>query len=42
MSPGPKLDKNSIYLLDHALLLENYAKLFSDAKHLKTSLSKGW
>lgn len=40
--PGPNLDKNSAGLSDPAPFYKNYTKLHFDAKHLKTSFSRGW
>ena len=42
VSTGPNLEKNSTRRPDPANFYENYRKLYSDGKHLKTSLNWGW
>ena len=41
LQPSPNLDKNSVRLLDHAPICENYAKLYFDATLLKKGLNSG-
>ena len=40
--PGPNLDHLWVWQSDTAPFLENYTKLYFDAKHLENRLSMGW